>query len=527
MHDPKHDLTQEVRMGAPEASRDASVVRTAGRGFLFITGAKLFFIASGYAIHFLLPVLLGTKELYGTYGLVASLLNVLTTVVVQATIQSVSKLVSEDESHAPDVRRAALRLQVLVGGGIAVVYFAASGLIADLFSSGRLAAIGAQSVDDPASLAMYFRVSSGVVLAYAFYATLIGVLNGTRRFGRQALFDVSYASLKTVGVVGAAAAGLSVLGVFSGMAAAAGVILIVAVVVVGVRGGTGGHGYEGRLARFMLPVMAYTLVLSLLLTVDLWVLKGLGPPGMGDTLGDYTAAQTLSRIPYQAMLSVTFVVFPLVSRSTFEGDRAATASYITTTLRYSLIVLAAMVSIIAGAASDVIAVPYGDAYRTAAPMVVLLSSGMLAFAIFNIMCTILNGCGRTGLALALGATTLAADVALCLALVPSMGASGAATATLTAMLGGVVLATGVLWRLFRASIPIATLLRVALASAAVVGVASALPRTGRLATIAWKCELLVVVYLGVLFVAREITRGDIARVREVFARRAASPSEGT
>lgn len=510
--------------GAPAHGTAASgeVARTAGRGVLYITAAKLFFIAAGYATHFALPRLLGSKELYGLYGLVLSISNVLSMVVVQATIQSVSKLVSEAEGRSADVRRAALLVQVVLGGGITLLYVGSADVIADLFSSGRLTAIGAQRIDDPAAMALYLRLSAGLVLAYAFYATFVGVLNGRREFRAQALFDMSYATLKTTLVIGAAALGFGMLGVFTGLAAAAVLIALVAAVIVGVRGGVGHRGYGGRLMRLMLPIMAYALVLNLLLTVDLWIVKALGPADLAATLGDYTAAQVVARIPYQAMLSVTFVVFPLISRSTFEGDREATAGYIRLTMRYSLIALAALVSVIGAAASDVIAVPYGAAYRTGGPYLAVLSAGMLCFALFNIAGTILNGAGRTLTALLLGLGTLAADVALGAILVPKMGALGGAWATLGALAAGLGVALWLLrWR-FAASMPWPSAVRVALAGAAVVGVAQALPPTGLVATLG-KCVLLLATYVVVLLATRELRPEDLARVRQVFARARPKP----
>ena len=487
----------------------ADTARAVGRGVLYITAAKLFFIVSGYAIHFALPRLLDApddtqKTVYGFYGLVSSVLNVLATVVVQGSIQGVSKLVSEDPTRAADVRSAALRVQGVLGGGIALVYFLLANTIAQWQSKPELAD--------------YYRVSTTVVLCYGFYAIFIGVLNGRREFKKQALFDMSYATLKSVLIIGAAALGFSVMGVFSGFALAAALVMVVAALVVGLRGGVGSWPLQKRLYAMMIPLMLYTFVLNLLLSVDLWILGAVSPQS---SAGDYTAAQVIARIPYQAMLSVTFVVFPLVSRSTFEGERETTQGYVRVTLRYSLIVLGAMVSVIGAAASDVIVVPYPESYRSAGPALAVLSTGMLFFALFTIMGSILNGAGKATLALALGLVTLGVDVGLCYALVPAHGPIGAGYATTAAMFMGVLLGLGALWRLFGAGVPVLSVLRVGAAAAAVVGVAQVLPPTGRLLTVG-KCVLLALVYGGVLLASRELGRSDWARVRNVFARRAAA-----
>jgi stage V sporulation protein B len=490
---------------------NGDIARTAGRGVLYITSAKIFFIAAGYAIHFSLPRLLEAKELYGIYGVVVSLVNVLNMVLVQGAVQAVSKLVSESEARSDDVRKAALKVQAWVGGGLAIAYAAGAGLIADFQR-------------DP-SLALYYRVSALVVLFYGFYAVFIGVLNGRREFRSQALFDVSYATLKMGLIVAAAALGFSILGVFAGFAVASALVAIAAAVIVGLRGGRSSREIERRLLAFMLPVMAYTLVLNVLLTLDLWLLKALLPAeGVKEAAADYTAAQVISRIPYQATLSITFVVFPLISRATFEGDRAATQAFIRVALRYSLIALAGMVAILGGAAGELVVIAYPSAYGTAAPALEWLSGAMLLYAVFAILGAIINGSGRATLSLWLGLGALAVDLALCRVLIPVYGAQGAAAATGLALLCATAAGLFALWRLFGAGLPALSAVRVGAAAAAVVALAVHAPTQSKLVTVA-KCLGLAALYFALLVATRELGREDLARVRRVFARRASAAKE--
>jgi stage V sporulation protein B len=497
------------------------VARTAGRGVLYITLAKLFFIVAGYAVHFALPRLLGAKSLYGIYGLVSSVVNVLNMVVIQGVLQSVSKLVSEDEARMPSIRRAALKMQIWVGGGLAVAMLAGADLIA--------------WVQRDPELALYYRLSTAIFFFYGFYAVFIGVLNGQRRFRTQALFDMSYATLKTGFILAAAAAGFSILGVFAGFALASMLVFLAAVWVVGARGGERSLDLEARVRAFMVPIMVYTLVLNLLLTVDLWVLKAL-VTGQADTLfgaatagaewatsvaGDYTAAQVIARIPYQATLSVTFVVFPLISRSTFEGDQGATRGYIRVTLRYSLIILAGMVAVIASAADEVVVLPYPETYRTAADALRVLAPAMLFFALFSIVASIIAGAGHATLVLWLALGTLVVDVALCFLLVPPLGMMGAAAATAVALFAGLVASLAALWRRFKAGVPARSVVRVLAACAATATVSYLVPSPSKPVTLA-KCIALAAIYFIALLATGELGAEDGRRLRNVFSRRAAA-----
>ena len=92
--------------------------------------AKLYFMIAGYAIYFTLPKLFDSEILWGNYLLVVGLVSVIDNVIVTGTIQGVSKFTSEDESRADGVKRSALLVQLMVGGGLAVAYVFLAPLIA-------------------------------------------------------------------------------------------------------------------------------------------------------------------------------------------------------------------------------------------------------------------------------------------------------------------------------------------------------------------------------------------------------------
>ena len=94
-------------------------------------------------------------------------------------------------------------------------------------------------------------------------------------------------------------------------------------------------------------VVTYGLLLNLALNYDLPLLHHfagniVGSEAAARLAGHYQALRTLALLPYQALLVVTFVIFPLVSQSTFVADREATRAYVTQTLRYALILAGAM-----------------------------------------------------------------------------------------------------------------------------------------------------------------------------------------
>src|SRR5437870_10024039 len=112
----------------PEASAD-NIAAIAGRGTIYITAAKVWFMVSGYGIHFILPRLI-SKEQFGIYQVIVGVVSVINAVIITGTYQAVSKRVSEDEANAGSVKATALKLQVLIGGGTSLLFFLAAPMVA-------------------------------------------------------------------------------------------------------------------------------------------------------------------------------------------------------------------------------------------------------------------------------------------------------------------------------------------------------------------------------------------------------------
>ena len=70
-------------------------------------------------------------------------------------------------------------------------------------------------------------------------------------------------------------------------------------------------------------------------------------------VGYYRAAQTFAFVPYQLILSMTFIVFPMVSRALASNDEDAARRTIQGALRFSMLALLAIACPIAGASDGV------------------------------------------------------------------------------------------------------------------------------------------------------------------------------
>jgi stage V sporulation protein B len=597
---------QEEALASPDEAAQAQkeadaqeTARTTGRGFLVITAAKLWFMVTGALIQLGLPIVFGSAELFGVFKIVTEAIGLLNMVVITGSLQAVAKLVSERPDRAREIVNQALKLQLMLGVPLTLVYALASPWIAGAF------------FNDP-TLAPLMQVSSLIILFYAYYAIFVGYLNGIKSFVRQASLDIGFQTMKTIGMLGLVAAGFGVAGAVWGFAGAAGMICLISGVWTMriLRAGQpekapekeeGGEEIDRdqlkRLGTFLLLVMAYTFALNGLLRADLFVLKSIASrapeawsalaPVFGTVsdkfAGFYGAALNLSRLPYQGVIAVTFVIFPLISEATFQQDRDRTRVYIEDTFRYCLILIAGVALPLIFNADSLIGALYSTDYQAAADALAIMSTSIIFFALFYVAATIITGAGRPGVAGILMGISLLISAGLNWAFIQDVhatvmgqlswtpgaaaktsGASetvhmaaslaserasfaaayvkfapdymrAAAMATAISMFTGFTLALGWLWRVFGAVPPFLTIGRLLLASGLLYGVDQIGPDpvayvkslamggiTGKLVmlgAVGAKMAIMGLVLLAVLVLTREFVASDFARLRAVIGRK--------
>jgi stage V sporulation protein B len=350
-----------------------------------------------------------------------------------------------------------------------------------------------------------------------------------------------------------------VIGVIGGWVAAVGVILCAAIVWIGLPGQAGPIAPADRLPvrpliQFFAGVALYLVLFNALMFIDSILIKRLtteyyaahagaldqalahalpwaagaagyhaDPSVLADVQnGYYAAVQNLARLPYQAIIAATFVVFPLVSRSTFTEDRETTRRYVEVTVRYSLIFAMAIAVVMAANPTEILGLVYAPDYaQLGGPALAALALGNVAFSVFAIAGTILNSAGLTLPATVTAGITLAfAAIGNAIA-IPIAAARGdvlhtAAVVTSLAMLAGAILSGWVLRRRFGAFLPLASIVRIAVATVAALAVGRVLPLHGKLMTLV-EAVIVGAVFIIVLVVTRELGRRDLDAIKAIRA----------
>ncbi len=450
------------------ASADAAA--KTGRSALLLTGAKFWFLVSGFVIQWALQKVLRDasgadegKRLYGLYSTATGFAAILNAFVYQGTTQAVATFTGRNPGNAASVKAAAFRLQAILGGGLfALWWLAAPWLATTLYENPNLTGP--------------LRLGSLILLGYAFYAVVMGSLTGRSLFTRQAIVDVSYSTLKVLAIPGAA----YLFGKSLSQSAGSSVGYAEAAV-----GGFAAAGWSAlALGLFITPrapvatektpvarlfiFQSLTMVLSGLVTwvtqADLQLLNWLGTvdsASMERLSGEYRAAQLFATIPYQAVFAITFILFPLVSGlRDAEGLRRT----IQGTSKYALLIAAPIVGGFAGAPARTIGLLFGEEYSApaAAPMRILVL-GYMVFSVFFVLLTIITASGKPSRSVALVAWLALVQGVSSWILIPRYGVVGAALGSVIGMTAGWIALEFALRRLAHAGTSFSQALRTMIA----------------------------------------------------------------
>lgn len=505
---------------------DSEESKAAGRGGLAVLGAKAYFIGVGLVQQIALRGVLGLDG-YGALSTALSAASIAYNPITQASIQGVSRqLANADASERAAMTRLLLRWHGLLGLGLGLGFAALGRPLAFL--------LGAPHIGTA-------LVVLGVVLAsYGLYTPLIGVLNGRRAFLKQAGFDVLATTLRTTGLVAGAALGARAFLPMSGSTGAALGFAGASIVVVALALRVVGFGSPGTTSltrreytSFLGPLLRGQIVLNLLFQADALLLRrfaadaavaaGLAANAADPFVGAYRGAQLFGFLPYQLLMSVTLVLFPLLASAKATDDRPKVETLVRSGLRLALLLAGGMVSVFVARAPGLLTLFMGaDGAALGGTAMRVLVVGLGAFALLGVITTAQNSLGaarESSRGITVAFVLVAALCFLATRGVPLGTELLVRTASATA-LGLLVATTFAFFQLRRIAgriLPPATLLRVLVAGVCASGVGIVLPEGGVVGTVVGALAA-ALVYGLVLVALRELRAEDLARLRGLARR---------
>jgi len=468
------------------------------KGTLYLMIANVTFLISGYAIHFGLGRYLG-PELYGTFGVILSLLTINRIFIQTGTSQAVSKFIAENKDMANTIKNEALKIQTIISLAIFVIYFSSADLISNL-------------LNDP-DLAGYIRLSAFIIPISAISNTYSASLNGIRAFGKQTKSLIVYSVTKVFAVLALVLLGFAISGAIVGYMIASIAALIVAKHYCKFKNNKS-HFEARKIVGFAIPIILFSAASTLLMNIDLLFVKAMVEESA--EIGFYTSATTLARVPYFIFSALSLTLLPSISKSVADKDNEQTKSYISSSLRYLLLLVMPIAFIVSATSGNFISLAYTSEYLPAAHSLSILIFGFIFFSVFAVLTTIIIGGGKPKVSMTIALMLIPLDVILNLTLIPAYGLEGAALATTITAFVGVVIASIYVVKRFRALANPISFGKMCIASLAVYFISIVYPISGIL--LAAEYAFLFFVYFGLLWVLREIKKEDIDMIKGVMTK---------
>ena len=473
------------------------------KGTVYLMSAQLVFLISSYAVHFGLGRYLG-PELYGTFGIILSLLTICRVLVEPGTVRAISKYTAERKELTVRIKSQAMKIQIILALVIFLFLFTSAPLVANLLKD--------------STLIPYIRFIAFFIPISSLYAIYFGLLNGIRAFGKQASVSIIYHLVKVLVVFALVYLGFKVYGAIGGYLIASVVSLIMA-----------RHYWISRdredsritdnfemskIIKFAAPIILFSLAFNLVISLDLFFVKAI--LGEKAQAGFYTSAAALSKVPYFIFLALGDTLFPSIAKSTSnKGNEELTRKYINQSLRYTLIFLIPCSFIISATSQDLISLVYTEAYLAAVAPLSILIFGLTFLCLFIILTTVITASGKPKISLVMVLVLLVINILLNTTFVPIYGLSGAALATTITGFSGLLMSGIYVYRRFHALTSLLSLFRIVAASSIIYLIA----RNFSVSGVSLLCYYvgLILIYFALLFIFREIREEDIQVARNILS----------
>lgn len=407
--EPGVDISRDKRLTSPSLAKDT----------LFMLGARLIFVVSGYLVHIRLGRSLGPVE-YGAFGVVLSTITFLEIFIMRGLRDSLAKYVSEFPGLAAVIKKKAMRIQIGASIVLTAAYYGAAQPLSVLLG-------------DP-TLLPYLRLSAALIPGMSLYNFYSGYLSGKRAFGQRSVLLSLHSLGKIIAVIVFILLGWGVRGALAGYLCAALLGTVIGGIFSSERSRPEGDFATSKIMFLVFPLGLYSGLTTLLMTIDLFLVKKLVLDRTA--AGFYTSAGMIAGVPLQIFIAFSITIFPAISQATAFRDDARARMYISGSLKYLLLFLVPISAFISGASPQILAMIYSREYRPASGALSILIFGIALLVVFHFLSAIISGSGRPRIPMALAMVLIPLDILLNVAFIRSSGLKGAALATtLTCLLG--------------------------------------------------------------------------------------------
>ncbi|KKR22156.1 MAG: putative polysaccharide biosynthesis protein [Candidatus Moranbacteria bacterium GW2011_GWA2_39_41] len=486
---------------------------------LWVTVSEILFNLSGFIIHSVLGRVLGPAD-YGRYGLIVTLTTMVIVLIGNGIPTAMAKYISEIYETNPlgvlQIKKQAIKLQVLIVGAITVIFYFSAGLIS-------------KALGDP-TLAPLFRFSTLIIPAFAAASFYFSYYTGLHKFNTQATLK-TIRSVMRIGFVVGLAFIFGLKGSISGYVIAPFSVFAIAYAIDKFKiakelksrivetqniASIPETNFDWRkLVNYGWQVVVFFLAYELLISIDLYMVKAI----LHDDVltGIYNASLTVGRIPYYIFYAMTVFLLPMMSKSTAQNNHAETARILEQALRIILILLVPMIILLSIFALPTLQLLYGQKYLAGAVPMSILVFGVGFLTLFYVLSFAMNGAGKTKLVMWIASVGLVINSVLNYFFIHKYGILGSAIATSVTSFVIMTIMLYYLKRDFGVTYKMKSILRVTLAGFHVYIFSLIVPLRPKLFFL--ETILLLGVYFGFLWILREIKKEDLVILQNIIRRK--------
>jgi stage V sporulation protein B len=466
----------------------------AARGTIQQLVARAGFMISGFIVTVVLARELGAAA-YAVYGLIMSVLLWVESSAAMGIPSALGRLIPEFEKKNTAQFESTALVLILVSA--LVIFFVAYGISPTLVRFFGL----------PTEATTLFRIAFLDIPFYALYVGYHGMFSGYRRYGGMALAITGYSITKLLGVVLIwQFFDLTLESVFAAniFTSIVGFLCLFSLAPLKwVRP-------DLKLVRVILsvsiPLGLISTVRQILLNLDLWLLKALG--ASVTVVGLYVAAGNLPKMLFVIPTTIGIVLFSSLARAVTNKNEALVSTYIQNTVRFVLLVLLPFCIIIGVHAEEFLVLIFSATYINAAPFLQAQLVGVVFQSLVAVQLEILGATSRFVFSTILLIALVVLAIVLSLIMIPHFGAVGAAGVLIVTNIIGFVVTGTIVAKRYGKLICGITLLRIILANI-VVGILAYVIHSPTLIRMIFECAMLLVVYLLLLLVSRELGWRDL------------------
>ena len=483
------------------------------QGTVFTSFTQFVTIISNYLIHIGLVHFLG-PEIYGTFGVILSLIFITKTVFMTGLHRSVSKYVSESDNNPQSVFKSGMKLQIVLIILVILIFVFFSGQIASIFN-------------DP-GLKNLIIFSAIVYLPFGVYnLTAYGLLNGLRLFHLQAGYEALHSILRIGIAFLLVYCGLGIRGAIISFAIAP--LILLGFMWLSVKKYLSpkikpiikpiSAPFKGiNLLNFSLQLSGFYVIMALMMELGLLSVKSI----LGSDLftGYYTSASTLGKIIISISTALPLTILPSISSAYSKKDFALVRKYITQSLRYSLLIFLPLTVLISTNAGPILNLFYPAEFMAAAQPLSILIFGFMLLTFLMMTASYLFGAGHNLWPAIISLGALIILVILNLKLIPMNssygGLNGAALSTTLASLIGLAAMLAYAYKKFKILMPLSSFLKITAASSIIYFLGHYWSFSGWLFLIS--ALLLFILYFLVLIIFKELKKEDWELVKSFRGR---------